>query len=121
LDLFAAPGVTMRVDCRRYLPLGDGAARGILVEHYFEHLEPATERPRFLAECRRCLEPGGILRIVVPDMRKYIEAYLSAGWGALNEVGCGGALPQATFATKIEALNHVFVQDGAHSGAFDAA
>ena len=33
LDLFPAPGVTMRVDCRRALPLGDGAARGIHVEH----------------------------------------------------------------------------------------
>jgi predicted SAM-dependent methyltransferase len=119
LDLFPAPGVTLRVDCRRDLPLADGSARGIHVEHYFEHLEPGIERPRFLAECRRCLEPGGVLRIIVPDMRKYAEAYLSPGWDLLNEVGCGGELPQATFATKIEALNHVFVQDGEHYGGFD--
>jgi len=119
LDLFPAPGVTLRVDCRRHLPLADASARGIHVEHYFEHLEPTVERPRFLAECRRCLEAGGVLRIVVPDMRKYIEAYLSPGWEALNSVGCGGELPQATFATKIEALNHVFVQDGEHYGGFD--
>jgi predicted SAM-dependent methyltransferase len=120
LDLFPAPGVTMRVDCRRALPLGDGAARGIHVEHYFEHLEPTLERPRFLAECRRCLEPGGVLRIVVPDVRKYVEAYLASDWTMLNHIGCGGELPQATFATKMEALNHVFVQDGEHYGGFDA-
>lgn len=120
LDLFAAPGVTLRVDCRWGLPLADGSARGIHVEHYFEHLEPTTERPRFLAECRRCLAPGGILRIIVPDMHKYAEAYLAADWQMLNEIGCGGDLPQATFATKIEALNHVFVQDGEHYGGFDA-
>jgi predicted SAM-dependent methyltransferase len=119
LDLFPAPGVSLRVDCRRHLPLADGSARGIHIEHYFEHLEPTVERPRFLADCRRCLEPGGVLRIVVPDMRKYIEAYLSPGWDLLNSVGCGGELPQATFATKIEALNHVFVQDGEHYGGFD--
>jgi predicted SAM-dependent methyltransferase len=119
-DLFPAPGVTMRVDCRRGLPLGDGAARGIHVEHYFEHLEPTTERPRFLAECRRCLEPGGVLRIIVPDTRKYVEAYLADDWTMLNEIGCGGELPQAAFATKMEALNHVFVQDGEHYGGFDA-
>jgi predicted SAM-dependent methyltransferase len=119
LDLVAAPGVTMRVDCRRGLPLGDGAARGIHVEHYFEHLEPTTERPRFLAECRRCLEPGGILRIIVPDMRKYVTAYLADGWSTMNAIGCGGELPQAAFATKMEALNHVFVQDGEHYGGFD--
>jgi predicted SAM-dependent methyltransferase len=120
LDLFPAPGVTLQVDCRRHFPLADGSARGIHVEHYFEHLEPTTERPRFLGECRRVLEPGGVLRIIVPDMRKYAEAYLSPGWQMLNDVGCGGELPQATFGTKIEALNHVFVQDGEHYGGFDA-
>ncbi len=120
LDLFVGPGVTMRADCRRRFPLGDASAKGIHVEHYFEHLEPTTERPRFLAECRRCLEPGGIVRIVVPDMRKYAEAYLSPGWGLLNRIGCGGEVPEKTFATKMEALNHVFVQDGEHYGGFDA-
>jgi predicted SAM-dependent methyltransferase len=120
LDLFPAPGVTMRTDARWGLPLADGAARGIHVEHYFEHLEPTIERPRFLADCRRCLQPGGILRIVVPDLRKYIEAYMAPGWEVLNQVGCGGDRPQDTFATKIEALNHVFVQDGEHYGGFDA-
>jgi predicted SAM-dependent methyltransferase len=120
LDLFPAPGVTMRVDARWGLPLADGSAKGIHVEHYFEHLEPRTERPRFLADCRRCLQPGGILRIVVPDMKKYIEAYVAPGWDVLNRVGCGGDLPQQAFETKIEALNHVFVQDGEHYGGFDA-
>ena len=42
------------------------------------------------------------------------------GWDVLNRVGCGGERPQDTFATKIEALNHVFVQDGEHYGGFDA-
>ena len=120
LDLIPAPGVTLRVDCRHGLPLGDGAARGIHVEHYFEHLEPTLERPRFLAECRRCLEPGGILRIIVPDMGLYIRAYLADDWTLLNEIGCGGDSPQSAFGTKMEVLNHVFVQDGEHYGGFDA-
>ncbi|CAN5646643.1 hypothetical protein BH10PSE6_BH10PSE6_19230 [soil metagenome] len=119
-DLFPAPGVTMRVDARWGLPLADGAARGIHVEHFFEHLEPTQERPRFLADCRRCLQPGGILRIVVPDMKKLIEGYLAPGWDMLNAVGCGGERPQDMFGTKIEALNHVFVQEGEHYGGFDA-
>jgi predicted SAM-dependent methyltransferase len=103
LDLFPEPDVTMRVDCRRRLPLGDGATRGIHVDHHFEHLEP-----------------GGVLRIIVPDMRKHVEAYLADDWMLLNEIGCGGQLPQSAFATKMEALNHVFVQDGEHYGGFDA-
>jgi predicted SAM-dependent methyltransferase len=119
-DLFNSPNVALRVDCRRRLPLADGSAHGIHVEHYFEHLEPTTERPRFLAECRRCLAPEGILRIIVPDMGKYIEAYIAPGWDVLNTIGCGGDVPQDAFSTKMEALNHVFVQDGEHYGGFDA-
>lgn len=119
LDLFPAPGVSLRADCRRDLPLGDGSCRGIHIEHYLEHLEPTRDRPRLLSECRRCLEEAGVLRIVVPDMRKYIEAYMAPGWDALNDIGCGGERPQTSFRTKIEALNHVFVQDGEHYGGFD--
>ncbi len=119
LDLFPAPGVTLRADCRRHLPLGDGSCRGIHIEHYLEHLEPTRDRPRLLSECHRCLEEGGVLRIVVPDMRKYIEAYVAPGWDVLNTIGCGGDRPQTSFRTKIEALNHVFVQDGEHYGGFD--
>jgi hypothetical protein len=113
-DLAAGPGVTMRIDCRYALPLADGAARGIHVEHYFEHLEPRVERPRFLAECRRCLAPGGILRIIVPDVRKYVEAYLTEDWTALNALGWEGR------GAKMEALNHVLTQEGEHYGGFDA-
>jgi hypothetical protein len=53
-------------------------------------------------------------------MRKYIAAYLAPGWEELNTIGCGGERPQSAFGTKIEALNHVFVQDGEHYGGFDA-
>lgn len=120
-DLYAHPGVSLAVDCRRTLPLADESCRGIHVEHYFEHLEPTRERPRFLAECRRCLMPGGVLRIVVPDARKYVEAYVSDGWAALNGIGCGGDLPEAAFTTKMAALNHVFIQEGEHYGGIDAA
>jgi predicted SAM-dependent methyltransferase len=118
-DLYGHSGVTLPVDCRWRMPLADGSCRGIHVEHYFEHLEPVRERPRFLSECLRCLQPNGILRIIVPDARLYVEAYLSDSWAGLNAIGCGGALPETAFATKMEALNHVFVQDGEHFGGLD--
>lgn len=119
LDLYRHPGVALDIDCRRTLPLSDGSCLGIHVEHYFEHLEPTVEQPRFLAECRRCLSAGGVLRIVVPDARKYAEAYVSDGWAGLNAIGCGGERPEAAFATKMAALNHVFLQDGEHYGGLD--
>jgi predicted SAM-dependent methyltransferase len=119
LDLFPAPGVTMRVDCRRAFPLADGSARGIHVEHYLEHLEPTTERPRFLAECRRCLEPGGVLRVAVPDLELFIEAYQANGWDRMNEVVSAENRLENSLASKADALNHIFLQDGEHYGAFD--
>lgn len=120
LDLYCHAAVALRVDCRRNLPLADGSCRGIHVEHYFEHLEPTLEQPRFLAECRRCLMPDGILRIVVPDARKYAMAYVSDGWADFNAIGCGGDRPETAFPTKIAALNHVFLQGGEHYGGIDA-
>src|SRR5687768_7964318 len=54
-------------DCRRSLPLEEGMAAGIRAEHFVEHLEPRDELPRFLEAAHRALEPGGVLRIIVPD------------------------------------------------------
>lgn len=118
-DLYDVPGVTLPIDCRNALPLADGSCRGIHVEHYFEHLEMTVERPRFLAECRRCLEPGGILRIIVPDARKFIEAYLSPGWGKMNAIG-GFYVPEESCRNKMEVINHTFLQEGDHFAGYDA-
>jgi predicted SAM-dependent methyltransferase len=119
-DLFQVPGVTLPIDCRHRLPLGDGSCQGIHVEHYFEHLEMTIERPRFLAECLRCLEIGGVLRIIVPDAGKFMEAYLAPGWEAINAMG-GFYVPEEACRTKMEVLNHTFLQEGDHFAGYDAA
>jgi predicted SAM-dependent methyltransferase len=100
--------------------LANRSCEGIHVEHFFEHLAPKDERPRFLSECRRCLQEGGILRIVVPDAELYVRAYSAAGWDDLNRVSCGGVAPEQVFRTKMEALNHVFLQEAEHYGGYDA-
>jgi predicted SAM-dependent methyltransferase len=120
LDLFSLNNVTLRADCRYRIPLADGSCEGIHVEHFFEHLASTDERPRFLSECRRCLQEDGVLRIIVPDGELYVRAYSAPGWEALNLVKCGGDVPEQVFRTKMEALNHVFLQDAEHYGAFDA-
>lgn len=43
--------------------------------HMLEHLAPEKARA-FLAECRRILRPGGILRLAVPDLEGIARAYL---------------------------------------------
>jgi len=120
LDFCRHPQVTLRTDCRRSLPLAAGSCRGIHVEHFLEHLDPLEELSVFLADARRCLAPGGVLRIIVPDAQRYIEAYRAPGWTLLDEMGCGGEPPQRLFKTKMQALNHVFLQTWEHYGGWDA-
>jgi predicted SAM-dependent methyltransferase len=70
-------------DCRRDLPFADASATVIFTEHFFEHIDYCEEVLVFLSECWRVLEPGGVIRIAVPDAEKYIRAYCSEGWEEL--------------------------------------
>ena len=62
------------------LPIANGAVERIHCEHFLEHLEFDRARA-FLEDCHRVLELGGKMRVVVPDVQKYINAY-SAGQAA---------------------------------------
>ena len=65
-------------DLRRRLPFADGSAQGVLLEHVLEHFTLAADLD-LLAECRRVLAPGGIVRIGVPDFGRYLESYAGDG------------------------------------------
>lgn len=62
-------------DFRNRLPFADNSIRMIYSSHVFEHLF-IHELKKVLQECRRVLMPGGILRVCVPSLEKYVEAYL---------------------------------------------
>ncbi len=59
----------------RRLPLPDSSAEVLYSSHMMEHLD-RNEVIAFLGEARRVLAIGGVIRIVVPDIKKYVEAYL---------------------------------------------
>lgn len=119
LDLFSHKSVTLRADCRYGLPFADGSCRGIHVEHFFEHLNHSDERHTFLDECYRCLAPGGVLRIIVPDAELFVAAYVSPGWESFRAIAAAGDDPERQFPTKMDALNHMFIQDFEHYGGYD--
>lgn len=120
LDLYPHSNVTIVADCRKSLPLGNDSCAGIHVEHFLEHLDPIDECQPFLQDCWRCLQPDGVLRVIVPDAELYIRAYLKPGWEALNEIGCGGEQPEHAFTCKMNALNHIFHQGWEHYAGYDA-
>lgn len=69
-----APGVIAH-DLRTPLPFADNAFAVVYHSHVLEHLGPAQAR-QLLAECLRVLAPGGILRVVVPDLETKAMLYL---------------------------------------------
>lgn len=53
------------VDISKPLPYNTSTVDFILMEHVWEHITPA-EALRCLDECKRVLNPGGVLRLCVP-------------------------------------------------------
>lgn len=119
IDSAQAPGVTCVYDCRKRLPLPDAAAKAIFTEHLLEHLDYDEEVPLFLRECYRVLEPGGVLRIVVPDGQKYLEAYATRSWGAMRDFSPLAAGRDPSRTTLMELVNEHFRQAGQHRFSYD--
>lgn len=73
----AISGEVMRHDLRKGIPFGDDSADVVYHSHLLEHLDRDAV-PGFLAEVKRVLKPGGIHRIVVPDLEVDARAYLAS-------------------------------------------
>lgn len=57
------------------LPFAEGSVWRVFLSHLLEHLFYPNDVMPFLGEILRVLEPGGVVRIIVPDIGQYIEAY----------------------------------------------
>src|SRR5438067_2154304 len=61
----------------RRFPWPSAGVDVVYASHVFEHLDLET-RHNFMKESYRVLKPGGILRIVVPDLFYHAKKYVSA-------------------------------------------
>lgn len=93
-------------DLSKGLPFGNDTADFIYAEHFLEHLSRA-DGVRFLAECRRVLKPGGVIRISMPDLREFVRLYQAASRGnpeALKIWESAGWIPK----TPAQMMNEEF-------------
>jgi predicted SAM-dependent methyltransferase len=65
----------MWLDLRKGLPFADNSVDAIYCCHTLEHFYEPDVRG-IIRECMRSLKPKGGLRVVTPDLKKAVEAYL---------------------------------------------
>lgn len=66
---------TILWDLRKGIPFPDKTFDGVYHCHVLEHIDREAA-PAFLGQCYRVLKPGGILRIVVPDLEQLARHYV---------------------------------------------
>jgi SAM-dependent methyltransferase len=62
------------LDITRPLPFANGSVAAVFSSHVFEHLF-MDEVHRLITEIHRILVPGGVCRVVVPDLEKIVAAF----------------------------------------------
>lgn len=66
-DLLPERGAVVPLDCTQPFPFADGTFHRIFSEHMIEHI-PFAAAQGLLAECRRVIRPGGVIRLATPSL-----------------------------------------------------
>ncbi|MCC6245931.1 MAG: methyltransferase domain-containing protein [Gemmatimonadaceae bacterium] len=112
-------GLFLRVNIENPLPLENSCVDWVFAEHIIEHVSPLAAI-QWLAEIRRILRPGGLARIVTPDLAKYVDGYNGGAFFAthreyLERAGLHGMPDRRAFM-----MNQVFYLWG-HKWIYDAS
>lgn len=119
VELAQLKDTTLCLDIRRPLPLADGSVARLLAEHVVEHLDYRGDIPRVFSDWHRILQLGGVLRIVVPDTKRFVEAYASGDRALWQGLGWDLAEMPDDIHTPMHVLNHIFHQGGEHLFGYD--
>ena len=75
LDVSPVDPEVLKVDITKGLPFLSNSVDACYNSHVLEHID-RNDAKQFIADCFRVLKPGGIIRIVVPDLEKITREYL---------------------------------------------
>lgn len=76
-DAAGVPGIDLRMDLRRGLPIASATLDCIAAIHVVQDLAWDEIAPA-LKELHRVLKNGGVLRLAVPDLERAMRAYFTA-------------------------------------------
>lgn len=115
---FFQPNVGYGADLRYPLLIDDAVFNGIFTEHTLEHLN-YSEVAKILAECQRVLKPGGLIRVIVPDLSIFVENYVSNNVSWFRDWEREVLKPRGrSMISRMEALSFV-TQENGHRSAWD--
>ena len=75
LDFSPTCDAVRKADLLAPLPFATGSVAIVYSSHFLEHI-PRKHVPTFLLECFRILKPGGMIRLVMPDLEEMCREYL---------------------------------------------
>lgn len=107
-------------DLREGLPLAPESCRFIYSSHFFEHLE-LKHGIGLMRDCYRALEPGGVFRIVLPDLPLLFSRYLDGNSSFFDLIERTGVAQEGEPGTKslIDCINYGVYQFGEHKQIYD--
>lgn len=114
LDFESQPDVCVNLGAS--LPFRDGVADYLHTEDFVDQL-PLEQAYEFFRECHRILRPGGVLRVLTPDMEKLARLYLDDPerlkylWANFVKVPLITGTPGEIFNTGMRFAGHTFLYD----------
>ena len=79
LDLDPGSRADILWDVTDGLPFPNDSCAFMYSEHFLEHL-PVQDGIRFLKECHRSLQKGGVLRVAMPLLQEVVRRYYENDW-----------------------------------------
>ena len=122
------PPSTKVHDLTKGIPHPDGSVDVVYSSHMLEHLT-REQGENLLKECHRVLKPGGLLRVIVPDMERLSRAYLEGDRALFHDVEGpmadafakslygGSRRKEATVRRAVKSI--LRADDGGHKWAYD--
>lgn len=105
-----SPMADRHADLRQPLPFLDATVERIFSEHFIEHIT-RDEGAALFKECRRVLQPGGVLRLSTPDLRWLVAQYIAGRLDGWRDVGWTPDTPCRLMNEGMRLWEHQFLYD----------